>query len=124
FQRVFNHRMGFGGREHDQLPYRAMGPVTEEEYLSRAGRYDKQLTEKVGLNISAMSTADKIAALRCYRQEQYQKLCDAVYKRRGWTANAVPTPETLRKFGIDYPEVMAVVERALQVPAAGAGQAG
>jgi ferredoxin len=43
FQRVFNLRMGFGTREHDRGPYRAMGPVTKEEYLSRQERYDDQL---------------------------------------------------------------------------------
>ena len=31
--------MGFGRREHDAIPYRAMGPVTVEEYESRADRY-------------------------------------------------------------------------------------
>jgi aldehyde:ferredoxin oxidoreductase len=30
FQRIFNLKMGFGRREHDAIPYRAMGPVTEE----------------------------------------------------------------------------------------------
>ena len=34
FQRIFNLRMGFGKREHDNIPYRAMGPVTKEEYES------------------------------------------------------------------------------------------
>ena len=38
FQRIFNLKMGFGRREHDVLPYRAMGPVTELEYESRAER--------------------------------------------------------------------------------------
>jgi len=43
FQRIFNLKMSFGRREHDDLPYRAVGPVTELEYESRAERYDKQL---------------------------------------------------------------------------------
>jgi len=30
FQRVFCVKMGFGTREHDNIPYRAMGPVTTE----------------------------------------------------------------------------------------------
>ena len=38
FQRVFNLRMGFGRRVHDHLPYRAMGPVTVDEYESRQDR--------------------------------------------------------------------------------------
>ena len=47
FQRVFNLRMGHGTRKDDRPPYRAMGPVTVEEYESRAERYDKQLREKI-----------------------------------------------------------------------------
>jgi aldehyde:ferredoxin oxidoreductase len=31
FQRIFNLRMGFGRREHDRLPYRAVGPVPVED---------------------------------------------------------------------------------------------
>ena len=37
-----------GLRKHDAIPYRSMGPVTEEEYLSRQERYDKQLVERAG----------------------------------------------------------------------------
>ena len=48
FQRVFNLRMGYGTREHDRGPYRAMGPVTIEEYLSRQERYDGQLKGETG----------------------------------------------------------------------------
>ena len=42
-----------------------------------------------------------MAAHRAYREEQYEKLIDAVYERRGWTNNGVPTLETLRALGID-----------------------
>jgi len=113
FQRVFNLRMGFGTREHDAIPYRSMGPVTVEEYESRAERYDKQLKELVGFDPEGKSTEEKMAALRKYRQEQYERLIDAVYKRRGWTPNGIPTLETLRRLRIDFPEVVEVVERHL-----------
>jgi len=113
FQRAFNLRLGFGRREHDAIPYRSMGPVTVEEYESRAERYDKQLREILGLEPAGMSTQEKMAALRRYREEQYQKLCSAVYKRRGWTSDGVPTLETLKRLGIDFPEVVAVVEKHL-----------
>ena len=109
FQRVFNLRMGYGTREHDIPPYRAVGPVTDEEYESRAERYDKQLAELVGIDPTGMSTADKKAALRKHRESQYQKLVDAVYKRRGWTKNGVPTVEKLADLGIDFPWVLEVV---------------
>jgi len=110
FQRVFNLRMGFGTREYDRVPYRSQGPVTVEEYESRAERYDKQLREKVGLDPTTMSTPEKVAALRKYREDQYEKLTDAVYERRGWNANGIPTVEKLRELGIDFPDVVALVE--------------
>jgi aldehyde:ferredoxin oxidoreductase len=113
FQRVFNIRLGQGLRDHDDIPYRSVGPVTAEEYESRAERYDKQLQEILGLDAGKMSTEEKMAALREYREEQYEKLKDAVYERRGWTENAVPKVETLERLGIDFPDVVAVVERHL-----------
>jgi aldehyde:ferredoxin oxidoreductase len=111
FQRVFNLKMGFGTREHDAIPYRSMGPVTVEEYESRAERYDKQLKEQVGFDPEGKATEQKLAALRAYREEQYEKLIDAVYKRRGWTPNGIPTLETLKRLHIDFPDVVELVTR-------------
>lgn len=113
FQRVFNLRRGYGRREHDRVPYRSMGPVTVEEYESRAERYDQQLREQLGLDLTKMTTPEKLTALRKYREEQYERLQDAVYARRGWTLDGVPTVETLQRLGIDYPDVVAVVQRYL-----------
>ncbi len=110
FQRVFSVRMGFGTREHDAIPYRSAGPVTEEEYESRADRYDEQLREKVGVDPAGLSVTEKVRKLRAFREDQYEQLIDAVYKRRGWTANGVPTVAKLRELGVDFPEVLAVVE--------------
>jgi len=109
FQRVFNLRQGFGRREHDAIPYRSVGPVTEEEYLSRQERYDGQLAERWAIDPAGRSTADKVALLRQKREEQYQLLCDAVYQRRGWTSDGVPTVETAERLGIDFPEVLEVI---------------
>jgi len=110
FQRVFNLRLGYGRREHDQIPYRSAGPVTEEEYESRAERYDAQLKEQVGVDPSGMSTAEKVKVMRAFREEQYGKLCDAAYKRRGWTIDGVPTIETLKRLGIDFSDVVEIVK--------------
>ncbi len=110
FQRIFNLKMGYGRRAHDRIPYRAVGPVTVEEYESRSERYDKQLVEKYKIDIEGMETAAKGAALRRLREEQYEKLQDAVYKRRGWTADGIPTLETVRRLKIDFPEVLAVLK--------------
>jgi aldehyde:ferredoxin oxidoreductase len=88
-----------------------MGPVTEEEYLSREDRYDKQLRELQGLDPSKMTLREKMDATRKYRYEQYEKMTDAVYKRRGWTMNGVPTREKLAELGMELPELIEVVER-------------
>jgi aldehyde:ferredoxin oxidoreductase len=109
FQRVFNLRRGFGTRIHDRQPYRAAGPVTAEEYESRAERYDKQLKEQIGIDPQNLRTTEKMKILRKYREEQYESLIDAVYKRRGWNKNGVPTIEFLKRIGMDLPEVIEVV---------------
>jgi len=111
FQRVFNLRMGFGTREHDAIPYRAVGPVTKEEYESRADRYDKQLKEKVNYDPTGKSTEEKIAALRKFRETEYEKLKDAVYKRRGWNAKGVPTLDKVKELGIDFPDVLELLRK-------------
>jgi aldehyde:ferredoxin oxidoreductase len=109
FQRIFNLRMGFGRREHDAIPYRAMGPVTATEYESRRERYDKQLVEQHGIDIAGKSTEEKIAFLRKFREKMYEKLTDAVYRRRGWTQDGIPTLATSKRLGIDFPEVVEVL---------------
>jgi len=109
FQRIFNLRMGYGRREHDSLPYRAMGPVTGEEYESREERYDKQLAEKYGVDITGKATEEKVAVLRKFRERQYEELKDAVYERRGWNKDGIPTVETVKRLGIDFPEVLEVL---------------
>jgi len=111
FQRVFNLRVGFGTKEHDYPPYRAMGPVTADEYESRQERYDGQLKEKIGVDPSGLATDEKMERTRSFRQEQYEKLLEVVYKRRGWTSNGIPTKEKLASLGVDLPEVIAVVEK-------------
>jgi aldehyde:ferredoxin oxidoreductase len=112
FQKVFALRMGRVGRQHDYPPYRAMGPVTRLEYESRQERYDEQLKRLVEIDPAGMSTEDKMKALRDYRQAQYEKLMDAVYERRGWDRNSIPTVEKLRQLGMDLPELLEVVEDA------------
>ncbi|MHC5037827.1 MAG: aldehyde ferredoxin oxidoreductase C-terminal domain-containing protein [Planctomycetota bacterium] len=111
FQRVFNLRMGYGRREHDKIPYRSAGPVTAEEYTSRQDRYDTQLKKSLGIDPEGKTTEEKIAILRRHREDQYEKLIDAVFKRRGWTPDGVPTRATLERLGVDFPEVLAVIEK-------------
>ncbi len=109
FQKIFNIRLGFGTREFDKQPYRAAGPVTEEEYLSRQERYDKQLIDKMGLDPLKMTLQEKMKIHREYRESQYESLLDAVYHRRGWNKNGVPTIEHLKRIGMDLPGLIEVV---------------
>jgi aldehyde:ferredoxin oxidoreductase len=110
FQRIFCLKMGFGRREHDAIPYRAVGPVTVEEYESRRERYDRQLKETYQVNIEGKDTAEKVKVLRTMRKERYEKLKDAVYERRGWSKDGIPTLHTVKRLGIDFPEVVEVLK--------------
>jgi aldehyde:ferredoxin oxidoreductase len=114
FQKVFALRMGRVGRIHDYPPYRAMGPVTAVEYESRQERYDEQLKRLVEIDPAGLSTEEKMAALRKYREGQYEQLMDAVFTRRGWDANSIPTPEKLKSLGMDLPELLEVIAWARQ----------
>jgi len=103
--------MGFGTRKDDAIPYRAVGPVTIEEYESRQNRYDKELREKFGYDTAGKSTEHKLAALRKHREAEYERLIGAVYKRRGWTQDGVPTLEKVKALEIDYPEIVELIGR-------------
>ena len=114
YQRIFNIRRGYGQRKDDAQPYRAAGPVTKEEYESRHERYDKQLKEIIGVDPEGKTTEEKMAILRKYREDRYEQLLDAVYYRRGWTKNGIPTIEHLKKIGMDLPELIEVVKPYLE----------
>ena len=112
FQRIFNLRMGFGTRAHDYPPYRAVGPVTMDEYESRADFYDKQLQLEIGVYSADLTIEEKMTRLRQYREARYEQLLDAVYARRGWDENGIPTLQTLRRLGIDLPEAINLIQRS------------
>jgi aldehyde:ferredoxin oxidoreductase len=114
FQRIFALRMGFGTRSHDDIPYRSVGPVTRDEYESRRERYDKFLRTLV-IDTDKKSTDEKMRALRKHREDQYERLKDAVYERRGWNRNGVPTLEKVRQLGIDFPGVVELIEKNSEI---------
>jgi aldehyde:ferredoxin oxidoreductase len=45
------------------------------------------------VDISDIDTVEKLGILRKLREKEYEKLKDAVYKRRGWTNDGIPTVE-------------------------------
>ena len=108
-QRLMSRLFDKAGAAHDMPPYRAVGPVTAEEYESRAERYDKQLREEAEVNPEGMPLKDKMAALRKHREAQYATMQEVVYKRRGWGTDGIPTRARLEELGIDIPEVLTLL---------------
>jgi aldehyde:ferredoxin oxidoreductase len=116
WQRAMNVWLGRGRRKDDWIPYRSMGPVTEMEYHSRSSRYDKILIEKVGIaekELEKMGIYQKMKILYDYRQDQYQKLADAVYYRRGWTQNGVPTPQKMKQLGMNDIKMLKMLQEKI-----------
>ena len=60
-----------------------------------------------------MSVEEKIKMLYDYRQDQYQKLADAVYYRRGWTPNGVPTPQKMRSLGFTNKKMLDMLQQKI-----------
>ena len=117
WQRAMNVWLGKGTRKQDWIPFRSMGPVTEMEYLSRNERYDKQLIEKIGLSkkdIEKMSVKEKIEILYDFRRNEYEKLADAVYHRRGWTQNGIPTPQKMKKLGFTNKKMLDILQKKIE----------
>ena len=117
WQRAMNVWMGKGRRKDDTPPFRSMGPVTDMEYLSRAERYDKQLKDLVGIDpemLKTMSVEGKLRMTYDHRMDQYNKLMDSVYYRRGWTQNGVPTPQKMTQLGFgDEGEMLSMLRKAM-----------
>jgi aldehyde:ferredoxin oxidoreductase len=96
-QKMVNLRHGKGSRPNDQIPHRAMGPVYLNEYQNRAEYYDDWLKEQVGEEAFPDDQNDRHRLLMEIRQDAYQRLCDAVYREKGYSDDGVPLPETLEK---------------------------
>ena len=56
----------------------------------------------MGIDPEGKTTREKMKLVREYREDRYESLLDAVYKRRGWNSNGVPTIGFLQKIGIDF----------------------
>jgi aldehyde:ferredoxin oxidoreductase len=113
WQRAMNVWMGRGQRKDDWIPFRAIGPVTEMEYISRKERYDKQLVEKLGKSqkdVEKMTVQEKLIIIYKFRRSQYNKLTDAVYYRRGWTPNGVPAPQKMKQLGFTDKKMLKMLQ--------------
>jgi len=99
-QKLINLRHGKGTRSSDQIPLRAMGPAFFNEYESRADYYDAWLEEQLGTDKVPADMAERHRLIIELRQESYEKLCNAVYKEKGFTADGIPLSETLERFNV------------------------
>jgi aldehyde:ferredoxin oxidoreductase len=77
-----------------------MSPVYINEYQSRAEYYEGWLKENMGGNQLPSSVEERLKLLIQKRKEAYQKLCDIVYEKKGFTPDGVPKRETVIKFDL------------------------
>lgn len=110
--KLINLRQGFGTREDDAVPLRAMAPVFLHEFRSRQEYYERCLEEQAGLVIEGRSDEEKLRMLQAYRRDQYERLCDAVYAEKGYDRDGIPRKSTLLRLGFHDPEYLAIVEEA------------
>jgi len=99
-QKLINLRHGKGTRPSDQIPLRAMGPAFFNEYEARADYYDTWLKDQMADNKIPDDPEGRHQLIIKLRKEAYDKLCDAVYKEKGYTPDGIPLPETLEKFNL------------------------
>ena len=71
----------------------------------------KNAPEKLQYNPEGRSTEEKLATLRKHRESEFEKLIDAVYERRGWDSNGIPTLEKIQELEIDYPDVVELIRQ-------------
>jgi aldehyde:ferredoxin oxidoreductase len=99
-QKLINLRQGKGRRASDQIPLRAMCPAFFNEYQSRAEYYDEWLRKNLGDGKLPASPEQRHKLLIEKRIEAYQRLCDIVYEKKGFTIEGIPRRETVEKFAL------------------------
>jgi aldehyde:ferredoxin oxidoreductase len=97
-QKLINLRQGKGTRASDQVPLRAMGPVYLNEYRARREYYDEWLRQNLPEAPLLGNDEQKLNLLIEKRAQAYQQLCDHVYEKKGYTSEAIPKRETVKKF--------------------------
>ena len=89
-----------GTRASDRIPLRAMGPAFFNEYEDRKEYYDSWLKEHAGEKKIPEDPEARHGVIIALRQEAFEKLCDAVYREKGYSPDGIPLPETLEKFDL------------------------
>ncbi len=108
FQKVLCMRLGRGRRVDDIPPFRMKllpdWPVGKTSGWQGPTTLTSKLKE-FGEEIEGKSVKEKITLLQKHRRAQWEQLKAAVYKRRGWNKNGIPTLKTVKRLGIDYPKL-------------------
>ena len=99
-QKLINLRHGKGTRVNDRIPLRAMGPAFFNEYEARADYYETWLKDQTGHEGIPDDHRERHKLIIRLREEAYERLCDAVYNEKGYTADGIPLPETLEDFDL------------------------
>ncbi len=98
-QKLINLRQGKGTRASDQIPLRAIGPVYFNEYEARPEYYEQWLQEQCEGTVPE-SPEEKHVLLMKKRIQAFDRLCDVVYKEKGFSKDGIPFPETVERFGL------------------------
>ena len=99
-QKLINLRQGKGTRSSDQVPLRAMGPVYLNEYQARREYYDEWLRQNSPGSALPEDDEQKLKLLIEKRVQAYNELCNHVYAKKGYTAEAIPKRETVKRFDL------------------------
>ncbi|MCP4716321.1 MAG: hypothetical protein GY868_14475, partial [Deltaproteobacteria bacterium] len=110
--KLINLRQGFGTREHDAIPLRAMAPVFLHEYHSRRDYYLDYLKSEAGIDCSDKTDAQALAILQQYRRSQYEQLIDEVYDEKGYDKDGIPLDKTLKRLGLHDDHMLQIVRDA------------
>ncbi len=110
--KLINLRQGFGTREYDRIPLRAMAPVFMNEYLFRKEYYEDYLVSVAGLDIEGKTDDQRLQLLQDYRRSEYEKLTNEVYEEKGYDLNSVPLDATLQRLGLNGDEYLGIVRSA------------
>ncbi len=110
--KLINLRQGFGTREYDAIPLRAMAPVYMNEFLSRRDFYVRQLRDELGIDIDGKTDEGLLELIQSKRREFYEELTDTVYEEKGYDGHGIPKDETLLRVGLDKQEYYDILNNA------------
>ena len=110
--KLINLRQGFGTRDHDAIPLRAMAPVFMNEFMSRREYYIQYINDVTGVSTKNKNDEEMLVLLQNFRKRQYEKLADAVYKEKGYDLDGIPLDETLERLGFINEDYINIVKSA------------